>query len=488
MKHLTSYFSKIILMQLLLWLVFLNAFSQKIYTPAKTPIEITTGFNAFINNDENYHIPGSIYVGLNINTPLQNDYYINFGLEYTRVNLHELQNEAPYYYDRNNFLKLKIMPQIGIQNFLKIGMGLQYSLSMFANRIVVDGTLPFGYSKESISPTSNSTLDFIAGLDFAGYKRVGFSINGAISVSNPQILGTIQIGARYAINGSTKTIKYSSQKQNANNGLDNKKETPIVQPEIDPSQNITLAHNKKGGKHFLSFSLGPSLPQGNFLKSDTVIGPNGNAVPGFYLSVSHDFQHKFAGWKTSAEFSVNPLSKNYQYQIELMNMYSTANSEIGNWKSLKFLTGPQFTLQVKQVTLQTSFMVGLLRMAYPNITIISNDKASEYKIQHEGHSNIMQQFDFSVFYPINKSIQLGVTAKYQYSNSQVKYLETAKSYHLGNIYAHSDGNMVTYRMNNTLPGNPPDFSGWIGKMRRERTLFQKYAALNIGFTIRVNIE
>jgi len=470
----SKHFCKFILLQILLCTGVQNSYAQQYYTPSNYPFEITTGVNFFyIPNIEN-PIPASPFLGLSFRAPITDIFHLNSGVEYTWINIDEGKNESPNFYKRNNYLKLKIIPQFELSDFFKLSAGLQVSVMMNAKQIIIDGTLPWGYSKESATPNFNTTVDYFTGLDLALFRRVGFSANASLSLTDlDNFISTYQFCVRYAINGT------SYRK----NDIAKKKNKPVKK---STDSQTDLKDNSAGANYF-SFTTGPSFPMGEFANTDNMIGPNGNAIPGFYLSVSHDYQYKFVGWKTGVEFGLNPLNKDYQNQIEGDLAGGTESIKIGRWTNFKFLTGPQLTLQAKKVIMQTSYMVGLLRLSYPDITVKSEDLAYEHKIQHVGHSNMMQQFDVSLFYCINKSLQLGLIAKYQYSDSKVKYIETAKTYQLGNTYYGDNYNGIPWRINNSLPYTGVHYNGWIGQQRIERTIFQKYSALNIGVTLRVKI-
>lgn len=191
---------------------FTSIYPQYAYKPPVCKLELTSGFNfTSIKQIENSN-SGKPFVGIQLRLPLNEKYFLKTGIEYAYF---DFSNYTSYPRIRNSYLKLKIVPQIRIANFMKFGAGLQGSFIINSKLITLNGDSWNGKSTHLLKSDFGSTLDYFIGFDVDLYNRVGIGVNLTASLTEPAYtIRNFQFSVHYTLNGENE--KKPSQKDIAN--------------------------------------------------------------------------------------------------------------------------------------------------------------------------------------------------------------------------------------------------------------------------------
>jgi len=186
-------------------------YPQYIYKPSANRFELTGGFNfSHIKQIENSN-SGTPFLGIQLQVPLSEKYFVRTGAELAYF---EYSNFTSYPRIRNIYLKVRMVPQIKIANFIKFGVGLQGSL-LLNSSIISLGENTNTTSLYPLQSEFGSTLDYYIGFDVDLYNRVGIGVNLSGPFTEPTYtIRNIQFSVHYALNGENE--KKPSPKDIAN--------------------------------------------------------------------------------------------------------------------------------------------------------------------------------------------------------------------------------------------------------------------------------
>lgn len=175
---------------------------------SKHKFELTAGFNfASIKQIENSS-SGKPFFGLQLQMPINDDFSLKSGAEFAYF---DFSSVTVYPKIQNIYLKLKLIPQVKIANFIKFGAGFQGSFLLNSSVL----TLGRSSNWASMSPFSSgfkSTTDYLVGFDIDLYKRVSVGLNASASLTDPSYkVRTFQFSVNYDLLG--KTEKQRSPKE-----------------------------------------------------------------------------------------------------------------------------------------------------------------------------------------------------------------------------------------------------------------------------------
>jgi hypothetical protein len=187
-------------------------YPQYIYKPSANRFELTGGFNfSHIKQIKNSN-SGTPFLGIQFQLPLNKKFCLETGAELAYF---EFSSFTAFPKIRNTYLRLKIVPQIKLNNFMKFGAGLQRSVLLSSNMITLRDKSWYGSSYYYPKMDFASTLDYYIGFDVDLYNRVGIGVNLSGPFTEPTYtIRNIQFSVHYALNGESE--KKPSQKDIAN--------------------------------------------------------------------------------------------------------------------------------------------------------------------------------------------------------------------------------------------------------------------------------
>jgi len=193
---------------LFLFLIFSVFFTYPIYSQngqskSEHKFELTTGFNfTSIRQIENSN-SAKPFLGIQLQMPLNDEFSLKSGAEFAYF---DFSNFTAYPKIRNSYLRLRLIPQVKIANFVKFGAGLQGSLLLNSAELTL-GNSCYNASIYQFESSFNSSLDYWIGFDIDLYKRVSIGLNASASVTEPSYaLHTFQFSVNYNVLGKSEKL------------------------------------------------------------------------------------------------------------------------------------------------------------------------------------------------------------------------------------------------------------------------------------------
>jgi hypothetical protein len=164
---------------------------------------------------------------------------------------------------------------------------------------------------------------------------------------------------------------------------------------------------------FLSLSVGPAIPAGEFANGDPNSRASGLALPGGLvdLTFKKDIPHSPLGFMVSLRARMNPISASENLAI-FQAQYPDYNWSIDkhSWQAAAFMVGLYHQSPLcKRAFLEEGFMVGVAEAVLPDVTVTgirdtgSNHVASDYI---QAHSRRTTATTFSALFKIGGGYRL----------------------------------------------------------------------------------
>ena len=221
---------------------------------------------------------------------------------------------------------------------------------------------------------------------------------------------------------------------------------PQIRKEVENSKNSDNSV-LKSVRYFSEVTIGVSIPEGDFAKSDSTNNQAGYATAGGFIFADYGFiYNNLFGFEIAISININPVNAKADKMREWSNPDEYDRSFA--WGSGNLIAGPHLSLTYKEFAFDVRALAGYMAVRRPfyKSTYYSGDSISaiisEEKTGHGGA--FVYQVGIGLRFALSKSISVKLSVDYLSANPTLQYQKTTCSWYKG-ILIYEPPHEVKYR-------------------------------------------